>query len=217
MKTIQIMMNEWQQKRQKGIGGSDCSAIIGKNPYMSNVDLWKIKTGRLQKEDISNKECVIYGNKLEPVLIDLFEADNQDYEVIDKEQAKQDKFHNFIYDKEYNFLFANLDGIIKNKENGKLGVLEIKTCTINQYNKNKWTNTIPINYYCQVLHYLMVTQYSFAFVYALLKHQNYIEIKKYNILKNEVQEEIDYIRQKEIEFWTKYVEKDIEPNLLINI
>ena len=104
-----------------------------------------------------------------------------------------------------------------NKNTNEFGVLEIKTCTINQYNKNKWTNTIPINYYCQVLHYLMVTQYSFAFVYALLKHQNYIEIKKYNILKNEVREEIDYIRQKEIEFWIEYVEKDIEPNLLINI
>lgn len=35
---------EWLKNRQR-IGGSDASAIVGMNPYRSNVDLWKIKTG----------------------------------------------------------------------------------------------------------------------------------------------------------------------------
>lgn len=208
---------EWLNARKKGIGGSDAAAILGLNPYISNVDLWKIKTGRMEQKDISDKDCVKYGNKLEPVLIDLFEADNQDYEIIDKEEARQDKFHNFIYDKEYSFLFANLDGIIKNKENGKLGVLEIKTCQANQYNLEKWNNRIPTNYYCQVIHYLSVTNFEYAFVYVLIKHLNNLEVRKYNILKNEVQEEIELLRYKEIEFWTEYVQKDVEPNLIINL
>ena len=32
-------MEQWKQKRLKGIGGSDASAILGLNPYMSNVEL----------------------------------------------------------------------------------------------------------------------------------------------------------------------------------
>lgn len=211
------MTVSWANARKKGIGGSDASAVLGLNPYMTNVELWKLKTGRKQKEDISNKDVVIYGNKLEPVLIDLFEADNQDYEIIDKEEARKNKFHNFIYHNKYKFLLANLDGVIRNKNTNELGVLEIKTCQLNQYNFSKWKDTIPINYYCQVLHYLNVTNYSYAFLYALLKHQDFLEVKKYKILKNEVQEEIDNLQNKEIEFWTKYVEKDIEPNLLINL
>ena len=49
---------EWLQERKKGIGGSDAAAILGLNPYMSNVDLWEIKTGRKEQEDISEKEIV---------------------------------------------------------------------------------------------------------------------------------------------------------------
>ena len=36
---------EWLQAQLKGIGASEASAIVGQNPYMSNVDLWRIKVG----------------------------------------------------------------------------------------------------------------------------------------------------------------------------
>ena len=52
----------WLEARRKGIGASEASAILGCNPYMSNVDLWEIKTGRRQAADISNKACVQYGH-----------------------------------------------------------------------------------------------------------------------------------------------------------
>ena len=63
---------EWLQERKKGIGGSDAAAIIGLNPYMTNVDLWEIKTGRKEQEDISNKPCVKYGTEAEGPLRELF-------------------------------------------------------------------------------------------------------------------------------------------------
>ena len=31
---------QWQAERLQGIGASEASAVIGKNPWMSNVDLW---------------------------------------------------------------------------------------------------------------------------------------------------------------------------------
>ena len=35
---------EWLKARSGRIGGSDASAVIGLNPYLNNVDLWRIKT-----------------------------------------------------------------------------------------------------------------------------------------------------------------------------
>ena len=36
----------WLQGRMNGIGGSDASAIVGLNPYKSNIDLFEEKIGR---------------------------------------------------------------------------------------------------------------------------------------------------------------------------
>ena len=46
--------DEWLQARGKRIGGSEASAVVGLNPYMSNTDLWSIKTGREQDKDHNN-------------------------------------------------------------------------------------------------------------------------------------------------------------------
>lgn len=201
-------MEQWKRKRLKGIGGSDASAILGLNPYMSNVDLWKIKTCKKQQEDISDKEVVRYGVAMEPVLIEMFRADNPQYEVGHKD-------YDIRYHKDYNYLFGSLDGYLIDKETGKQGVLEIKTCQINGNNYSKWKDKIPDNYYCQVLHYLLCTGFDFAIVFALLKHQSYIEIKKYEIQRKDVEEEINYLLQKELEFWNQYVLKNIEPPLIL--
>ena len=37
--TVLKSREEWLVNRRKGLGGSDCSAVIGFNPYKSNVDL----------------------------------------------------------------------------------------------------------------------------------------------------------------------------------
>ena len=63
MVSMEIMKNraEWLQKRTSYIGGSDAAAVIGRNPWMSNTELWEIKTGRRQQTDISDKPYVKYG------------------------------------------------------------------------------------------------------------------------------------------------------------
>lgn len=45
---------EWLKARTK-IGGSDASAIVGMNPYKTNVDLFKEKAYGIEPEDISDK------------------------------------------------------------------------------------------------------------------------------------------------------------------
>lgn len=204
---------EWLEERKKGIGGSDASAILGLNPYKDNIKLWEEKTGRRQAEDISEKEYVKYGTNAEDLLRELFKLDYPKYEVRHDENT-------IIKHPKYPFLFASLDGTLIDKETGEMGILEIKTTNILQsMQKEKWKEKIPDNYYCQVLHYLNVTGYSFVILKAQLKYDYDGEIKldtrHYKILKEEVAEDMKMLEEKEIEFWTKYVETGIRPPLTL--
>ena len=50
--TIGMSHEEWLTHRQKSIGGSDASAIIGLNQYSSPYTVWADKLGKLPpKED----------------------------------------------------------------------------------------------------------------------------------------------------------------------
>lgn len=202
---------EWLEERKKGIGGSDAAVILGLNPYKNNIRLWEEKTGKVQAEDISDKPYVKYGTQAEDLLRELFKLDFPKYEVSHDENT-------IIKHPKYPFLFASLDGQLVDKETGELGILEIKTTNILQsMQKEKWKEKIPDNYFCQVLHYLNVTGYSFAILKAQLKYDFdgdiKLETRHYKINRNDFEEDIKELEKAEIEFWTKYVEKNVQPPL----
>lgn len=208
-----LTREQWLEERKKGIGGSDAATIMGLNPYKTNVDLWEEKTRRKEAVDISDKPYVQYGTKAEDHLRELFKLDFPKYEVTHQENK-------IIKHPRYPFLFASLDGQLVDKETGELGILEIKTSEIlKSMQKEKWREKIPDNYYCQILHYLNVTGYSFAILKAQLKYdysgEIKLETKHYTILRKDVEEDIKLLREKEVEFWQNYVEKDVQPPLVL--
>lgn len=202
---------EWLENRSKGIGGSEISAVIGRNPYMDNVTLWEIKTGRRQAPDISDKPYVQYGTQAEEHLRALFALDFPQYKVLYEEN------NSFTNDR-YPFAQASLDGWLED-ENGRLGVLEIKTAEILRAGqKEKWKDRIPMNYYCQVCFYMAVMEADFAVLKAQLKTDFdgdvHLETRHYHIERSEVQEDIDYLMQKGAEFW-EHVKSDTRPPLVL--
>ena len=153
---------EWLEKRKSYIGGSDAGAVVGMNPYKSNVELWEEKTGRKVPEDISNKDFVKYGTEAEKFLRELFKMDFPEYEVGYKE-------NNMFLNSKYPFAHASLDGWLKDKD-GRMGVLEIKTTNIMQSaQKEKWKDRVPDSYFCQLLHCMAVTGFDFAILKAQMK------------------------------------------------
>lgn len=171
--------------------------------------MWEEKVGRREAEDISEKAYVKYGTNAEDLLRELFKLDYPQYEVKHEE-------YSIIKHPKYPFLFASLDGQLIDKETGEMGILEIKTTNIlKSMQKEKWKDKIPDNYYCQVLHYLNVTGYSFVILKAQLKYDFdgdiKLETRHYKILREEVEDDLKMLEEKEVEFWTKYVEKDICP------
>lgn len=199
---------EWLQNRKR-IGGSDASAILGRNPYKTNIELWQEKTGRTVPEDISDKPYVKYGIAAEEHLRALFALDHPEYTVCYEE-------NNIWINDRMPWAHASLDGWLIDKE-GRSGIWECKTTNILQsMQKEKWKQQIPDNYYVQVLHYLMVTEFDFAVLKAQLKYdfggEIYLQTRHYPIERSEVQEDIDYLVQKEVEFW-EYVKSDKVPPL----
>lgn len=60
--------HEWLKAR-KIVGGSDAACIMGMNPYKSNIELWKEKTGRIEPPDLSENKLVQYGKQAEAMRV----------------------------------------------------------------------------------------------------------------------------------------------------
>ena len=207
--TVLADREEWLKNRMNGLGGSEISAVIGCNPYLDNIELWKRKTGQVEAEDISGKPYVQYGNQAERHLRGLFRLDYPQYtvEYVENNSFKNDK---------YPWALASLDGWLTD-ENGRTGILEIKTTNILQsMQKEKWNNAIPQNYYCQVLFYMAVLEADFAVLKAQLKSEfdgeTYIQTKHYKIERTAVQDDIDYLMSEGEKFW-QYVKSGKMPPL----
>lgn len=203
-------MEEWLVNR-KGIGGSDASAILGLNPYKTNQELWMEKKGQMSPVDISGKSYVKYGNDAEPLLRALFALDYPEYKV-------EYYDNNMIINKKYPWAHASLDGELMDPD-GRRGILEIKTTNILQSMQwEKWDNRIPDNYYIQVLHYLLVTEYDFVVLKAQLKRVRDGEVrlttKHYHIEREEVLDDIEMLKNEEEKFWHS-LQSGQEPGLLL--
>ena len=188
----------WLAARKNHIGGSDDAASVGRGPHKDNVQLWEEKMGLVLLEDISDKEYVRYGTEAEKYLRGLFALDFPEYQVLYDE-------NNMFLNPNFPWMHASLDGELMDRQ-GRHGILEIKTTNILQSSQRRnWEGRIPDNYYCQVLHYLAVTEYDFAVLKAQLKSEwggeLHIEVRHYFIERKEVEEDIRELLDAEQRFW----------------
>lgn len=200
---------EWLRNRLRSLGGSEISAVIGCNPYMDNVALWELKTGRKEAEDISDKPYVQYGTQAECHLRALFELDFPQYQVgyVENNSWRNDR---------YPWAQASLDGWLTDPD-GRRGVLEIKTSDVlSSMHKERWNNMVPPNYYAQCLMYMAVIEADFACIKAQLKtvfnDVPYLQTRHYFIERSDVQDDIDYLMEEGEKFWG-YVQRDEKPPL----
>lgn len=202
---------EWLLNRKRGIGGSDVASILGISRYKSAYDLYMEKKGSAIQH-ITN-EAIEKGNRMEGPLIDLFFARHKNYQRINTKDIS-------LKSKKYDFMMASLDGAFID-EHEKKCILETKTSTIqNKQMRKEWgyyddykeeyIELIPQQYYCQVLHYLIVTGFDRAIVYAHLdysyKEDSEVLIRIVN--REDVLDDMEYIIKNEKKFW-----KDFESNI----
>ena len=143
-KTTEITHEAWLAARRKGIGGSDAAAVVGLSRYSSPLDIWLQKTRR--KPATPDNEAMHWGRLLEPVVREEF---------IRRTGLTVKECPYLMAHKDYPFMLANVDGIVSEKD-GTKAVLEIKTT--NSFTTAKDSEDgLPVEWYCQVQHYLAVT------------------------------------------------------------
>lgn len=189
--TLEMTHQEWLEDRRKGIGGSDVATVLGLNKYKSVYQLWLEKTGQVEVTS-AQSEAAYWGNTLEEVVAEEFS----------KRTGKKVRKRNQVFEHpKYPFLRANIDRDVV----GENAVLECKTA--NQYLANEWDDDeIPIQYICQVQHYMNVLNLDYVYIAVLIGGQKFVWKKM-----ERDQELIDMITEKLVEFWTENVEKGIEP------
>ncbi len=221
---------EWLKMRGEGIGGSDAASIIGRNPWKSNIELYREKIGLKPKENISN-EFTRYGSNVEDARRILFQE-----KFID--ELKLTHTNELIVREDKPYIRASLDGEIEverdcllisyhtgttpgnyvNLKKGMKGIYEAKTTWINSGQAlKKWHDKIPDNYFCQVLHYLIAKQDTDFFVVdaeLIYPDRTSSENRIYIATRNGMEESIDFLEREEDIFWNEYVLKKIEPPLV---
>lgn len=201
---------EWlKARREQGIGGSEAGVVLNLNPYKSPVQLWTEKVGLAEPDDLSENAAVQYGKAAEEHIRALFALDYPEYRI---------DYHEFwIYAQDDRpWLFATLDGEITCKnfamldgkticENCTRGILEVKTCTIqNKAQWDEWDNKIPAHYFAQVLHQLAATGWDFVILRAYIRYHKDGEIRAtvrdYRIDRADYLPDVEHLIKKEEEF-----------------
>ncbi|MCC8051404.1 MAG: YqaJ viral recombinase family protein [Clostridiales bacterium] len=193
--TKEMTREQWLELRRRGIGGSDASVIMRKNPYRSIIQLWEEKTGRLPVEESGN-EYVYWGNVMEPIIRKEF---------MRRSGLKVRQKHAMILHPEHPFLFADVDGIVTD-EDGKKCIFEAKT--VSQYKEGQWEDGIPEEYMLQIQHYMEVCGMDKTYIAGLIGGNRFVF---HTVYRDESL--IGELLDAEISFWNDCVLADKCPEV----
>lgn len=199
---------EWLKARETRIGGSEASSLIGMNKYTSLHDLWERKIKGVQS-DVSN-ELIEYGNTMEPLLRELYRIKHPEMDV-------QYSGNTILYSKQYEWVSYSPDGLLW--DGSRAGILEIKTSFIRNSDMNsEWKDSIPQNYFCQILWGLLCTGFEFVDLIAELRYlDGNSSIRQYHIEKIEVLDDMEYLLSESRKAWDHFFSEKVEPPITIKI
>lgn len=176
---------QWHLNRQKGIGGSDASTVLGINPWKSRLQLYHEKVDEITTETLNNNNIRFkLGHVLEPMIAEEYYI-KTGREIFSRPQ----KIHPL-----YPFMVGNIDREIAKSENSTPGILEIKT-------KGAFINwegdEIPPYYHIQIQHYMAVYGYTWG-SFAVL------DFNKFEVIITDVERDDEFIKNlinEEAKFW----------------
>ena len=187
--------------RTKYLGGSDAAAVLGISPWRSRYRLWCEKSGAEAPPSLDGIDYVYFGTLLEPIVAAEF-ARRANRKVRVKRALSVHK--------QYPFLAGHIDRRILGARAG----LEAKTS--NAFDYKMWgfstedaegNDAVPDHYVAQVDHYMMVENFDYFYVAALIGGNDF---RWYRINRNEQREKV--LLAAELEFWDM-VQSGIAPEI----
>ena len=178
--TTDMTHEQWIEARRGSIGGSDASAIVGLNPYMTQFELWASKRGMIPEKP--ENEAMRLGHDLEEYVARRFE----------EASGKRVRRENAILRNDVQtFAHANIDRRIV----GELAGLECKTTSALNMRRFEGGN-YPATYYVQCQHYMMVTGWPKWYLAVLILGRDFLW---FEIERNE--DDIAALAEAEAAFW----------------
>lgn len=179
-----------KKDRSAFLGASEIAACMGLNPWCTPLQLWALKTGKIEPDEES--EAAEWGNRLEEVVAKKF---SEKHEV--KLMAYKKRF---VHEK-LPFLSCELDRVIVGTDE----LVEVKTCGV--WVAKKWDGEdIPMPFVLQVNLQLGLSKRRKGWFAVLVGGQRYLEKE---ITFNE--ELYDREVAAAIKFWEVYVKGNVAP------
>lgn len=205
---------EWLEFRKGKIGGTKASSLIGENPYLSNLQAYKIIAGLEEEPDISQKPYVQKGKVAEELILKLWALDHPEYDVI--------HYKYVVYtDDKRSYLYCSPDGLAIHRETGEIWVIEVKTAEVlRTMQKEKWSkDNIPTNYLVQTLIETHCVKESVGtiLIAELMYADDYTTRITRVVAKSDYHETINDLLDVVDDFWINNIQKQKEPNLIIRI
>ena len=190
------LTKEQLENRQRGIGGSDASVILGINPFKDIYELYLEKRGELpapaSKDHLADAKY--WGSVLEEPVCRRY-AELTGYKVHRVNQQ--------IVSKKYPFMIANIDRRVVG-EDMRIG-FEAKTAARPDGWGKTGSSEVPPYIMCQVQHYLATTEYDYWDLGVLIGNRDY---RWFRVAP--IQDIIDALIAAEQEFWDR-VEHGVPP------
>lgn len=166
-----VIIFENLQDRVNRIGGTDVSAIMGKNEYATREKIFLLKSGQIE-DDFEGNKYTESGLLYESAVIKWYEYTAKESVMDPVYETEQDLLpsHTFVHP-EYPFMVGSPDGLVRLNGRYKvsphklgLAVSGIKwgfeAKVTHYFGKKKWDNLefkMPESYYLQCQYYMMIT------------------------------------------------------------
>ena len=198
-------------RNTQGIGASEAAAVVGLSPWMTPLELWRLKVGAAQAKDLSGSAAVSHGVRMEPALRGLYAAMNPGYTV---------DYHAYdiLCQEDRPWLFATLDGEVTD-DMGRRGILEIKTSSPNgKIGWAKWDGRVPDNYMTQILHQMLATGWDFVDLLAALENMDGdLSIRTYRFERAEQADNMAWLLEREEDFYKNHVLTGTPPAAILRV
>jgi len=180
----------WLEERRKGVGGSECAAACGRDPWCTPLELYMRKTGLIP--DKEQTAAMRRGLRFEQPIAEEWAETNG----IEIERAAPMLRH-----PKHAWMFANLDFVVKNERR----IVEVKMPGPRMASQwgEEGTDWVPEHYLLQVQHQMAVTGFNIAHVVVFLSRD---DIRTYNVPRNQII--IDSLEEIEGKFWQRVVDRD---------